>query len=87
MDEKSIRIIPFSGKKEKWHIWSGKITARAGMKGYDILLAGDAEIMAENVDEKRDSRLTATLNLLNKTDYNNLIPAQEDTIYFQIIEE
>ena len=42
MDKKSIRIIPFSGKKEKWRKWSGKFMEITVIKGYDILLTGDS---------------------------------------------
>ena len=58
MDEKSIRIIPFSSKKEKWRMRSGKFIARAGIKGYDILLTGDAEVPAGNADKKRSNSYT-----------------------------
>ena len=53
MDEKSIRIIPFSGKREKWRMRSGKFMARARIKGNSTLLADDAEILADNADEKK----------------------------------
>ena len=61
--------------------------ARVEMKGYNILLAGNAEIPADNSYRTNYNGVTATLKLLNKTAYNKLKPAKEDTICFKIIEE
>ena len=80
MDEKSIRIIPFSGKKGKWNMWLAKFMARSGIRGYDILLKGDGETPADNAEETKNNGVTATLKLLNKKSYNKLILAQKDTI-------
>ena len=60
---------------------------RVVIKGYDILPKGDKVTLADNADKKNDNGVTATLKLLNKTSYNKIILAQEDTIYFQIMEE
>ena len=54
MDEKRIRIISFSGKKEKWRMWPGKLMERLGIKGSTILLTGDTEIPADITDKKMD---------------------------------
>ena len=50
IDKKSIRIIPFWGKKQNLHMWSGKFMGREGIKGYDIFLTGDAEMLEDNAD-------------------------------------
>ena len=84
MDEETIPIIPFTGEKEKWHMWSREFAERAEIKGCDVLLTGDKKILADDTDEKKG---VSDLKLLNKTAYNELIPAQEETVYFQIAEE
>ena len=40
MYEKTIRIIPFRGEKEKWRLWSRLLMAGAGIKGYHFLIKG-----------------------------------------------
>jgi hypothetical protein len=46
----SIRVIPFTGKKEDWPIWSVKFLAPARCKGYrDVLLGKD--ITPSDADE------------------------------------
>lgn len=39
-EEKSLRIIEFSGKKSDWKVWSRKFTARGNRKGYKSILEG-----------------------------------------------
>ena len=56
--------------------------AREGIKGYYILLTVDAEIPAGNADETKENGVTATLQLLKNTAFNELILAQEDMICF-----
>ena len=50
MAEKTIRIIPFTGEKEKWRMWQVKFMARAGIKGYHVLLTGAITISADGKD-------------------------------------
>ena len=51
MDEKTIWIIPFTGEKEKWRMWSGKFMSMEGIKGYHVLLTGAKKIPADDEDE------------------------------------
>ena len=60
---------------------------RAVINVYDTPLTGDTEISDDNAYKTKDNVVMDTLKLLNKTAYKKLILAQEDTIYFQIIEE
>ena len=84
MEEKRIGIIPFSGERDKWRIWSGKFLARAGQLGYDIILRGTAKKPTENLEE--NTKGDAILKKLKKNAYNDLILAQDDTVCFQIVE-
>ena len=43
-DEKTIRVISFSGKKSEWPIWEEKFLARAARKKYKDVLLGKTEI-------------------------------------------
>ena len=43
-DEKSIRVIEFSGKPSDWKIWSRKFLARVKRKGCKALLEGKIAI-------------------------------------------
>ena len=44
MDKKTICIIPFTGEKEKCHMWSVKFMATAGINRYNFLLTGAKKI-------------------------------------------
>lgn len=44
IEEKSIRVIKFSRNEEDWKYWSVKIEARADMRGFGELLAGDEKL-------------------------------------------
>ena len=57
----------------------------AGIKGYDILLIGGAEIPGDNSDKKYNG-VTYTLKILNKTSHKELILSQANKICYQIIE-
>ena len=54
--ERSVRIIPFSGKKSDWRIWSRRFLAAAGKKKYkDVLLGIEASpAVSEVLDESKD---------------------------------
>ena len=57
--------------------------ARSGIEGLHVLLTGDQTIPAYNADNTKKY----ALKLLNFTAYNDLIFAQEDVVFFHIIEE
>jgi len=55
-EEKSIRVLSFSGKKDDWDFWEEKFLARASRKGFKkILLSKPEEIPAddESLDESK----------------------------------
>ena len=51
-------------------MWSVKFMEIAGIKRYDILLAGDAEIPADNEDKTKYNGVKATPRIHNKIVYN-----------------
>ena len=47
--EKSIKVIPFSGKTVDWQVWSEKFLARARRKGYKDILQGTRTVPGDSV--------------------------------------
>ena len=43
-------IIPFTGEKEKWRMWSVKFMAGAVIKGYYVLITGNKKIPTDDID-------------------------------------
>ena len=74
--EKSIRIIPFNGKKEDWNIWQEKFLARARMLGYKNILKGkvtapkDGEELDGSTDE---GKMKLKLREANENAYEGLL--------------
>ena len=48
-EEKSIRILIFSGKKKDWNMWSEKFLAKASMRGFDGILDGTTKVEKDSV--------------------------------------
>ena len=42
-EERSLRVIEFSGKKNDWKSWSGKFLAHGCQRGYKMLLVGEGK--------------------------------------------
>ena len=81
MDEKTLRIIPFTGEKEKWRMWLVKFMVGSEIKVYYVLLTVDKKIPADDADETKYKGFTE-LNFLDKTSYNEIVITQEYTVYF-----
>ena len=56
MDKKSIHIIPSTGEKDKLFMLPVKFMARAGIKGYYVLLRGDMKTPADDALKKQGSQ-------------------------------
>lgn len=92
--EASIKVIPFTGNKRDWPIWSEKFLARADIKGYRDILLGEVVVktdfeFAEIVDEDEKHKAEA-IRRLNKDAYIDLllsIGTEHETgrVAFQII--
>ena len=87
LNEKSIRILTFSGKKEDWTMWSDKFLAKASMKGYDVILDGSIIIKDDDPSTLSTTQKEAQeeAKKLNKRAYNELILACTDKISFGIV--
>ena len=71
-DERTIKVIEFSGKKSDWFVWESKFLARAKRKGYKGLLLGKVEIPKENEDIN-DDKEKIKIKQLNELAYEDLL--------------
>ena len=92
-DEKTIRVISFSGKKSDWPIWEEKFLARAARKRYKDVLLGKMEI-PKSTDEftatTTEGKKKAEIKDLNELAYQDLILSIDGTtkagrVAFQIV--
>ena len=69
--EKSVRYIPWKGKKEEWYTWHKTFLVRALIHGYHGVLVGLEEVPTD--DKAKVLALTASTNLMSdqKNQYNN----------------
>ena len=87
-------MIPFSGNKRDWPIWSEKFLARGDMKGYKDILLGKVKVPTDNdfnaMASGTEKTKAKTLRKLNKDAFIDLllsITAESETgrIAFQIV--
>ena len=87
--EKSVRIIPFSGKKLDWRIRSRCFLATTGKKKYKNILLGIDTVPSDNeiLDESKKSDIEKTkARKANEETYHNLVLANSEVIPFNIID-
>ena len=77
-DEKSIRIISFSGKRNDWRVWSRKFLAVAEKRGYKKVLTGTTTITSSSTDEEKQLGINA---------YNDLLLSMSESISFGLVDE
>ena len=92
--EASIKVIPFTGNKRDWPIWSEKFLARGDIKGYREILLGEVAVptddeFAEIVDAS-EKKKAESLRKLNKDAYIDLLlsiatETEPGRVAFQII--
>ena len=76
--EKTIRVLPFTGKKKEWGPWEEKFLAKAKRSGYKDVLLGNKEIpkASDTVDEEG-----AKIKDLNELGYHDLMLCMDtDTV-------
>ena len=94
--EASIKVIPFTGNKRDWPIWSEKFLARADIKGYKDVLLGEvvvktdlefSEIKETEVSEKQQAEGLRKLNKDAHIDLLLFISTEHEMgrVAFQII--
>jgi len=92
--EGTIKVIPFSGNKRDWPIWSEKFLARGDVKGYKDILMGKVTVPSDDEYSEMEAGAPKTkakvLRKLNKDAFIDLllsITADTETgrIAFQIV--
>ena len=82
-DEKTIRILTFSGKKDDWNMWAEKFLAKASIKGFDEILDGTRKCPPDNQATLTDVEKVS--RELNKRAYNELVLSATDDVTSGII--
>ena len=88
--EKTIRIIPFSGKEDDWRMWSRKFLARARVQEYKDILTGTKKAPAAGttIDESTTvGKEQKKLQLANEKAYNDLLLSCEEEVSFGAVDE
>ena len=78
IEEKAIRIISFSGKRNDWRVWSRKFLAVVEKRGYKKILTGAVKITSSSTDDEKKFGVNA---------YNNLLLAMTEGISFGLVDE
>lgn len=91
--EKSLRYIPFDGKKENWAMWSEKFLIRSISRGYHGILTGEVTVPksdtgTETEGQESESKAKETADIIKKANtlgYGDLITAMENTTAFNLV--
>ena len=77
MDEKKIKILPFNGEKQNWHMWSRKFFFNITVQGWRDILQEYQEIKSEDRDHQEE---------INMILYYELLISMEDSVWFSIVD-
>ena len=77
-EEKAIRIIPFSGKKNDWRQWSRKFLAIAHRLGFKEYMDGTKTITSTSSADEIHKNTQA---------YNEMLLAMSDDVSFGLVNE
>ena len=83
---KSIKIIPFHGKKKMFQQWSGKFLAAARVRGYAGILTGNDKVPAEKEDLKDTDKEKIKNRANNEKAYTDLMLSMEEEVCFAYVE-
>ena len=87
-EEKTIRILPFSGLKKDWRKWQAKFIAKARIKGYYQILVGNE--VAPRFDAVQDNTEVGKANKLllkaNEVGFATLMFAMESEVCLSMVE-
>ena len=87
--EKTVKIVPFTGKKEDWNKWSKKFLAQAKYKGFREALEGKQEVPAADTEldpDDDDDKKKIKARKANDMAYNVLILSVEDDVSFNAVD-
>ena len=77
MESRKIKIIPFDGKRENWHMWSRKLLCKLTVYGYRDILLSEDEVKEEHLEEIEEK---------NSMAYSDLLLSMEDEVCFSIVD-
>ena len=77
MEAKKIKILPFNGEKQNWHMWSRKFFCKLTIQGCRDILQEYQEIKSEDKDHNEE---------LNMILYSYLLLSMEDNVCFSIVD-
>ena len=86
--DKAVQVLPFSGKREDWRMWSRKFLTRAKIKGYKaILMRTETPPRANTMLDPMDNSPAAQIKLrdINKLTYSELLLACQEEVCFGAI--
>ena len=92
--EASIKVIPFSGNKRDWPVWSEKFLAKGDIKGYREILLGEVYVPTdtefEGIEDSGERKKAEVIRKLNKDAYIDLLlsigtDTETGRVAFQII--
>ena len=83
--ERTLKILPFSGKAEDWDMWSTQFLARAGRKGYDGVLLGTTAVPDEGTTLTSTQTAEAEAKKANMDAYTDLVLCLKDKITFSLV--
>ncbi len=79
MDGKKLKIIPFDGKQENWHMWSRKFKSKLSIQGSRYLLEHrDDDCKEEDWDKDHEEH--------NSIAYSDILLSMEDEVCFDIVD-
>ena len=89
-NEKSIRIVQFSGKKKDWRMWRKQFLAVSGKREYKDVLTGIVKVpkASDILDpSKDDDKKKIQARKANDMAYHDLILANEQPVAFNIVDK
>ena len=87
-DLKTIRILPRSGKREDWRMWSRKFHMRGVAKGYAALMDGTEKVpTTEEISTLKDEAALLDAQQKIKANDLDLLMSVNDTKSFNLIDE
>ena len=87
-NEKSIRIVQYSGKKDDWRMWHRQFLAMAGKKKCKEVLLGTVTVpkASDTLNETTDSEKIKAREA-NENAYHNLILANAHQVAFNLVDQ
>ena len=83
---KSIKVIPFDGKKSNFRQWTGKFLAASIVRGYNDILIGKVKAPIDSEVIKDDDKVRKKAQEDNQKAYTDLILSMEDKVAYAYVD-